>query len=56
MAKTMMCRKCQAVISDPGEALGSSPFCEGCGTVMCRDCERKHDKELCKIESRRFVS
>ena len=32
--------------------MGSSPFCEHCGKTMCRACEKKHDKGLCKISNK----
>lgn len=40
------CQLCGASISE----LGDSPWCNYCGRFMCPTCERKHNKEECKIE------
>lgn len=40
-------RRC-GICDDLFFELGLSPFCEGCGKVMCQACERKHNKAECK--------
>ena len=40
------CQLCGASISEYSD----SPWCNYCSRVMCPACERKHNKEECKIE------
>jgi len=42
------CQVCEAGIVEYGD----SPWCESCGKTMCPSCERKHDKESCKLEKK----
>jgi len=41
-----VCQICGAPIIEYGD----SPWCNYCGKVMCPACERKHNKNECKIK------